>query len=209
MVNGASRDLFTAVASAGGALTGLLFVAMSVAPQRAAPSGPPVIRQVRVSAALLSFTNALAVSLFGLVPGTNAGYPAVALGVIGILFTAAAIRSLRSSHPAARLWPRQLELMGLLFVIFGFEFGGGIALIAEPGSSQALEIVGYVLVTSLIVGIARAWELVGDRDTGISASLAVLVGRTPRGLGPDGVAPASQRPAEDGQTGNTASGEDG
>jgi len=41
----------------------------------------------------LSFTNALAVSLFALVPGTNPGFPAVVLGVIGLVFTAAAIRS--------------------------------------------------------------------------------------------------------------------
>jgi hypothetical protein len=35
------------------------------------------------------------------------------------------------------------------------------------------------MVSSLLVGIARAWELVGNRDTGIRASLAVLAGRTP------------------------------
>jgi hypothetical protein len=31
-------------------------------------------------------------------------------------------------------------------------------------------------VTSLIVGISRAWELVGDIETGLAASLAVLTG---------------------------------
>ena len=33
-----------------------------------------------------------------------------------------------------------------------------------------------LLVALLIIGIARAWELVGDRDTGIIASIAVLSG---------------------------------
>jgi hypothetical protein len=36
----------------------------------------------------------------------------------------------------------------------------------------------------LIIGIARAWELVGDRDTGIIASIAVLSGRDPGHDGP-------------------------
>jgi hypothetical protein len=33
-----------------------------------------------------------------------------------------------------------------------------------------------------MVGIARAWELVGDRDTAILSSLAVLIGRQPAAL---------------------------
>jgi hypothetical protein len=56
-----------------------------------------VIRQVRASAALLAFVNALAVSVFGLVPGNAAGYPAAIMGVIGILVTAAGVRSILSS----------------------------------------------------------------------------------------------------------------
>jgi hypothetical protein len=58
--------------------------------------------------------------------------------------------------------------------------------------------IGYALVTSLIVGIARAWELVGDRNTGILASLAVLAGRTPGPL----------NPAEPGQSGDGRAGDD-
>ncbi len=36
--------------------------------------------------------------------------------------------------------------------------------------------IGNVLVASLLIGVARSWELVGDRDTGISASIAALTG---------------------------------
>ncbi len=39
---------------------------------------------------------------------------------------------------------------------------------------SALETVGNVLVASTLIGIARAWEFVGDRDTGLWASIAVL-----------------------------------
>jgi hypothetical protein len=178
------RDLFTAIAGSGGALTGLLFVALSVAPRRSVISGPQVIQQVRAAAALLAFSNALAVSLYSLVPGTNPGYPALVLGIIGICFTAAAIRSIRSSGSTRRQQQRQLELVMLLLLIFSTELICGILLLAAPGNNSAVQVVGYALVTSLIVGIARAWELVGDRHTGIRASLAVLTGHTPRR--PDG-----------------------
>ena len=121
MVIGAYRELFTAIAASAGALTGLLFVAVSVVPRRGGVSGLDVIQQVRAAAALLAFTNALAISLFGLVPGTNAGYPAAVLGIIGILFTAAGTRSILSSRSTRRQQSQQLELIILLLLIFGAE----------------------------------------------------------------------------------------
>jgi hypothetical protein len=97
------RELFAAVAATAGSLTGLLFVALSVT-GRARAAGPSAIQQVRAAAALLAFTNAMAVSLFSLVPGTNPGYPAVVLGVIGLLFTAAGALGL--AVPADRPYAR-------------------------------------------------------------------------------------------------------
>jgi hypothetical protein len=191
VVPGLYRDLFTAVAATAGSLTGLLFVALSVTPSRGAASSPIAIRHVRSAAALLAFTNAMAVSLFSIVPGTNPGYPAVTLGVIGILFTAAAIRSIRSSEATPRQQLRQLELITLLLLIFGTELVSGIFALAEPGNGTLVQVMGYALVTSIIVGIARAWELVGERNAGVLTSLAVLTGHRP---GPDGVPGADASP---------------
>jgi hypothetical protein len=195
VVNGTYRDLFIAIAGSGGALTGLLFVALSVAPRPVRASRQHVIRQVRAAAALLAFNNALAVSLFGLVPNTNIGYPAVVLGVIGILFAAAAARSVIAAAPRSRRqWLSQVSLLNLLIVIFGTELGSGIYVVFHPDSPEPVRLIGYALVTSLIVGIARAWELVGDRDTGLSASIAVLTGHE-RSFGvEDELEPAQDEP---------------
>ncbi len=174
---GTYHDPFVAIAGAARALTGLLFVALSVAPRRTRESGRQTIQQVRAAAALLAFTNALAVTLFGLVPGTNVGEPATVLGVIGLLFTAAGARSIFSTRFMMRThWRRQIGLIFLLLAIFTVELVSGIAAIVSPHDASAIQIISYALVTSLIVGIARAWELVGDRDTGIIASIAVLAG---------------------------------
>jgi len=53
-------------------------------------------------------------------------------------------------------------------------------------------VIGYALVTSIIVGIARAWEFVGEWHAGVLSSLAVLTGhrRGPDGApGPEAAAP--------------------
>jgi hypothetical protein len=192
VVIGTYRDLFVAIAGAAGALTGLLFVALSVAPRPVRASRRRVIQQVRAAAALLCFNNALAVSLFALVPQTNVGYPATALGVIGIMFAAAGARSTIAASPVTRSqWFSQLSLLALLLVIFGTEFVSAIYVLVKPGSREPVQLISYALVTSLIVGIARAWELVGDRDTGLSASIAVLTGHERSFSDPDEPEPAS------------------
>lgn len=179
VVLGTYREFFAAIASAAAALTGLLFVALSVAPRSTAAARPAVIREVRAAAALLSFTNALTVSLFGLVPGNTIRYPATVMGVIGIFFTVAGIRSIYSSDSARRhLW-RQLGLIVVLLLVFGFELAGGIDLIVNSHLTGPVQLISNVLVASLLIGVARAWELVGDRDTGIVASIAVLTRHAP------------------------------
>ena len=83
MVVGGFRDLFVAIATCAATLIGLLFVAMSIAQGRS-QNHPQEIREFRAAAALLAFTNAFTVALFGLVPGTNVGIPAAIVGLIGV-----------------------------------------------------------------------------------------------------------------------------
>jgi hypothetical protein len=172
-----TRDLFAAIATAAATLTGLLFVALSVS-KSGSKGHAPVIPEFRAAAALLAFTNGLAVSLFGLVPGTNVGYPATVLGVIGVFFTAAGIRTTFALAALRQQRRHQLDLIVLLLLAFGFELASGVELIVHPRQSWALATIGDVLVASLLVGIARAWELVGDWNTGIVSSIALLVGHT-------------------------------
>lgn len=67
MTTASAHQFFAACASVGGALIGLLFVAISVAHERILGAEASDIHGVRAAATLTAFTNALTVVLFGLV----------------------------------------------------------------------------------------------------------------------------------------------
>jgi hypothetical protein len=190
---GAYRDLFTVIATSAATLTGLLFVAMSVSESHSR-AHPPVVREFRAAASLLAFINAFVVSLFGLVPGQNIGVPAAVLGVIGVFFTAAGIRTTLALPVPEQRRRAQFALIGGLLVTFGFELAFAIALLLHSHRTWAVSDVGDVLIVSVLIGIGRAWELVGNWDTGVLSSIALLMGR-PMDVPEDG-APAHPAEAE-------------
>jgi len=115
-----------------------------------------------------------------LVPDTNAAYPALLLGIIGIMFTAAALRSLLDKGRPKRTRNSQVGLMTLLLLTFGFEIASSIRLFIHPHDTGALQDLSYLLLISLVIGIARAWELVGRRQTGLFESVRLLSGGKPK-----------------------------
>lgn len=170
------REFFVASAGSSGALIGLLFVAVSVFPDRAREATTRVEFQTRSSAALLVFTNALVLSLAALVPGASLGWWAILSAVVVLTFIAATIRLAvnglrRSSADRGWAW-----LVCGLLAIAGFETYAGVRLVAAFDSG-ALQTLCYVVIGDLVFGIARSWQLLGLRDTGMVASLRILTGR--------------------------------
>ena len=120
------------MATCAAGLIGLLFVAISVGPRESVAVLPAVIQQIRAASALLAFISSLSVSLFGLVPVNSAGYAAIAVGVVGILFTAASVRSMVTSPTCqAKQALGQAGLVAVLFAAFGSELACGIGLTRE------------------------------------------------------------------------------
>ena len=181
--------MFIAIATAAASLTGLLFVAITVTPRRADGRPHGVIHQVRSAAALLAFTNALGVTLFGLIPGNNAGYPAAAFGIVGVMFSLASVRSILSDAAARPKFLSQLTLIGGLLAVFITEIVYGFELVHNHHNQSAVDTIANVLVASMLIGVARAWEFVGDRDTGIWSSIAVLATGHARTLAPPDSSP--------------------
>src|SRR5260370_24005437 len=65
------------------------------------------------------------------------------MGLIGTLFTAAAVRSIVSSQVPRRQQWHQLGLVVLLVLIFGTELVGGIVLLANAASSTAVQFMSF------------------------------------------------------------------
>jgi hypothetical protein len=93
---------FAATATVAGALIGLLFVAISVAPTRQDES-QRVITDVQAGVAFSALINALVISLFGLIPGIGLGTTVAIVGVVSQSSCAAlAIVLARKSPPGRR-----------------------------------------------------------------------------------------------------------
>jgi hypothetical protein len=178
MLTGAYRELFSVIAETAASLTGLLFVAISLAPARDPNSQEALVQQIRAAAAYLAFVDALVISLFGLVPGTNIGYPGVVLGVSGVFFTAACVRSIVGRHLAPRLRNSQIALLLALLLTFGFEIDTAVRLLINRHNTGMLGQMSYLLLAAIVIGVARSWELVGSRQTGLLSSIALLRGHT-------------------------------
>jgi hypothetical protein len=161
----AYHDFFVASAGVAGALIGLLFVAMSVARE---PAGTTALyaHRVRAAGALTAFSNALVVSLFALIPEMEIGWPVASVAVVGAGFVIRSIRERFTMRDAARPGIRELSFLGGLTIVFAFQAVEGVRLIADEDNGDALETVAILVVVCFLIGVARAWEMIGGPSMG-------------------------------------------
>ena len=166
---------FAASAGVAGALIGLLFVAISVAQERLTSENADQAHRVRASAALTSFSNALAVALFGLVPGIGLGGPAFVVGLLGLLFVAGSLLSLRRVRKSHAVPPRDVWFLAGLVAVFVLQLYYALRLISRAGDVGAARGVAVLVVVCFFIGIARSWELVGGPSIGFGHELIAIV----------------------------------
>lgn len=154
-------NFFIASASAGAALVGLLFVAVSIAPENIVTRRAPVERQAVTGSAFTALVNAFFVSLVALVPHFDLGpiiVPFNSLCLLASLIWAWKLLRLRKGWLSLL---RRAFLVLLSFALYGLELVNAFQLIGDP--SQVGNIYGLVLLLlgAFILGLTRAWELLG------------------------------------------------
>jgi hypothetical protein len=171
MTTASAHEFFTGSASVAGALIGLLFVAISVAPEGVLGPDASEAHSVRAAATLTAFTNALAVALFGLVPGFDVGAAAMIVAALGLLFIAGSLMRVVPAWRAKRIRPNDVSYLVALLVVFVIQLIAGIGLDRHPNSADDLQAICVLVIVCFLIGIARAWELVGGPRVGLGHQL--------------------------------------
>ncbi len=163
---------FATSAGASAALIGLLFVAVS----RAEPGSvfgreAQADRHAAAAGAFTGLADAFFVSLGALIPGASIGGIVLVVGGVALLGTLGLGRD---------LWRRRLEggragrgvLLALGgFVVYGLQLWYALSLLRVPSDKDYLSALAFLLLGSYVVGLGRAWELLGAPQRGVLAWL--------------------------------------
>ncbi len=176
MVQTEMHDFFLASAGVAGALIGLLFVAISVSGERLvkAEASSQMLR-IRAYGALTGFINALAVSLFALIPDGGIGTTTLTLAILGLLFVVASLLSLIRVRGLRLTTVRDTVFLAGQAVVFVFQLIYAIRLEGQPNNAGALQGIGFLVIICFLIGISRSWELIGGPSVDFTREVVALV----------------------------------
>jgi hypothetical protein len=159
---------FATSAGASAALIGLLFVAVSKAePGSVFGREARADRHAAAAGAFTGLADAFFVSLGALIPGANIG---------GIVLVVAAVALLGTLGLGRELWRRRFDGRragrGALLVLGGFAVYGlqlwyAYSLLGAPSDKDYLSALAFLLLGAYVVGLGRAWELLGAPQKGV------------------------------------------
>ena len=183
MVPESFETFFLATAGAGGAFVGLLFIAISISPQRTFdPHAVAGVQHQRLAeATLLTLFNGFVVSCVALIPDVNIGWITLVLGGAGVLIAAQLVGFLARSHQHVvsrrPSWLHRLRVVSLSVVaslLYGIEGLLGLQLILRPHDEDGVLWLAAIVISIYTLGMLRAWTLLGDPQHGWSGWLNPL-----------------------------------
>src|SRR5260370_23665640 len=166
-------NFFLASSGAAAALVGLLFVAISVAPEHIVQANAPIERQAMAASSFTALLNAFFISLGALIP-LNIGTLTLIMSVLGIINSSVLAWNLLKKRGRWQNVVRRVYLILVSFIIYGFEFYNAILIILEPNNVGNIYVLAWLLVGVYGIGLTRAWQLLGARRYGLGGWLSPL-----------------------------------
>jgi hypothetical protein len=161
---------FVTCAQAAAALVGLLFVAVSIAPETTVTAGAPAERRAVAASAFTALTCAFFISAFAQIPHVNLGFASVVIGLSGIVNSFILIRILGIGGPQLLAFLRRLLVVIISVGLYAGIVWQGVMLIRHPADSGPLSTLDGLLLGIFGLGLIRAWELLGVRRYGLLSS---------------------------------------
>jgi hypothetical protein len=174
MVPSEYTNFFVTAATSGGALIGLLFVAISLAPERIVLASAPIESRVVAASTFTALLNAFFISLGALLPNTNLGWFAISFGIIGIFDSLNQGRTLLIPWPSWQNVLRRTWLTGISLFLYIVELVCSIQLLSSPTNEAPVSYVALSVLVIYIITLIRAWELLGAQRTGLLSWLNPL-----------------------------------
>ena len=177
LVPSSFHDYFVASTGAGAALVGLLFVAISIAPQRTVMHNAPLENQVLATTTFTAMVNAFFISLVALIPGPNLGIITVIMGALAFVNSLTlGWNFLQRRRDASK---RTSGLSSLILVVFGlglygFEVSQGIQLVLQPRDTDIVTFLASIIVAVYGLGLTRAWQLLGAQRYSLLGRISVM-----------------------------------
>lgn len=181
MVPAEFQTFFLASAGASAALIGLLFVGVSIAPERVFGDQADHRRQAQAISAFSALANVFFISMASLIPRITLG------AVVTIVAAVSALQLLgllvrvpqRISNPIEALRGAVLFLASA--AIYGAELFLGMILWSRSGDTGAVDGLLQVILGAYAIGLGRAWQLLGAPRIGLlSYALDVIERRLSR-----------------------------
>jgi hypothetical protein len=173
MVPDAFNNFFLASSGAAAALVGLLFVAVSIAPEHIVQAHAPIERQAMAASSFTALLNAFFISLGALTP-LNIGTLTLIMSALGLINSAVLAWNLLKERGRWQIVLRRVFLILVSFIIYGFEFYYAILIIKEPNNVGNFYALAGLLLVVYGIGLTRAWQLLGARRYGIGGWLSPL-----------------------------------
>ena len=173
MVPESFNNFFLASAGIGATLVGLIFVAVSIAPEHIVQANAPIERRAMAASSFTALLNAFFISFGALIPGII-GSLTLVMSALGLTTSSLLAWNLLKERERWHKVVRRVFLILVSFIIYGFEFYYAILIIKEPDNVGNFYTLAALLLAVYGIGLTRAWQLLGAQRFGIGGWLSPL-----------------------------------